>query len=100
MQRILQLLDRREPERESEYWVVSTRDELFVVTHFTARAIERALDRVPAPTWITFRERAGARHRLRSVLIERISECCAEHRAAWRAWRRARDAEEAAESTE
>ncbi len=66
----------------------------FTVSRATAFALERTLDRLPPPRWLTFRDLAGARHRVLARHLNRISESTADQRAAAREFRRARRAED------
>jgi hypothetical protein len=60
----------------------------------TAMAVERQLDQLPPPTWIVFQSLTGARHRIQSASVTRISESTAAQRATGRAFDRARELEE------
>ena len=53
-------------------------------------SLERQLVADPVPVWVTFRDLAGARHRLRAALVERISESTIAQRTAMREFHRAR----------
>ena len=60
----------------------------------TAMVVERQLDQLPPPTWIVFESLTGARHRIQSAHVTRISESTAAQREAGRAFERARELEE------
>ena len=77
----------------ADYWTVETQCESFVVTRAVADGVERALDQVSGTGWIVFFDLAGARHRIRARLIERVSECGAAQRATRRAFYRERERE-------
>ena len=79
-----------EPEPSGDYWTVETQWESFVVSREIAEQVEGALDQMPLAGWIVFTDLTGARHRLRTRLIERVSECMEAQRAARRAFNRAR----------
>ena len=78
----------REP--SGDYYTVETQCDSFVVSRAVAADVERALDQVPPAGWIVFTDLTGARHRLRTRLVERVSECLAAQRARRRAFYRAR----------
>jgi len=78
----------------TDYYLVETLHDTFVVSLSTALAIERALDKAATPDWIEFHDVFGARHRTLALCVYRISECTRETRAALRAFRKARKDEE------
>lgn len=77
------------PARATDYWWVETRESAYFVSAGTARAIERRLERDPAPRWTVFRDLFGARHRILTLSVRQLSESTVEQRAAARALRRA-----------
>jgi hypothetical protein len=87
-----------EEEPQGDYYTVDTRSETFYVSRDTARAVEQTLDAAQPPRWVVFHDLSGARHRLATHLVERVSECSAAHRASLRAFYRARRLEEKADS--
>jgi hypothetical protein len=95
MNRLRQYLDEPEGSSGIDYWLVETRTDYTPVSRETAEIVERALDEDPPPAWVIFRDLAGSRHRMRTALIERVSECTAEQRAARREFHRDRVREEA-----
>jgi hypothetical protein len=88
---------RDEDEPASDYYLIETDWNVFVVSRDTALAVERALDKVLPRRWDVFRDLPGARHRVLARSIERVSESTAAQRAASRAFRRARKLEEKAD---
>jgi len=86
--------DPQEPEAQDDFYLVERRFMSFAVSHQTAADIERALDRLPPPRWVVFRDLTGSRHRVLAETISRISESTAEQRAADRAFDRARRLED------
>ena len=86
--------DPLEPERRDDYWIIETHYDCFVVSLETAIEVERWLDHLPPPRWLVFRSLTGARHRITSASIYRISECTAAQRAAGREFNRARKLED------
>jgi hypothetical protein len=92
----LQYLQGDVPEATSytDYFVVETLHDTFIVPLSTALAIERALDEAATPDWLEFHDVFGARHRMLALCVYRISECTGETRAAVRAFRKARKEEE------
>jgi hypothetical protein len=78
----------------TDYYLVETLSDTFVVPLSTALAIERQLDKASTPDWLEFRDVFGARHRVLALCVYRISECTRETRAALRAFRQARKEEE------
>jgi hypothetical protein len=82
-----------EPEVPEDYYTVETTTDAFVVSSDTARDVERQLDQRPAPRWLTFHDVCGARHRVRSRRVYRVSESTAAQRAGIRAFWRARQRE-------
>jgi hypothetical protein len=92
----LQYLQGEKPEATSftDYYLVETLRDTFVVSMATALGIERALDKAGSPDWLEFHDVFGARHRTLAVCVYRISECTRETRAAVRAFCKARKEEE------
>lgn len=88
-----QLGPRPEPDPQQDFFWVEGRFTEFAVSRATAVALERQLVRDPPPAWVVFRDVAGALHRVRTALIDRISESTSEKREAMRAFYRARRAE-------
>ncbi len=86
--------DPPEPESQDDFYVVEKRYGSFAVSRQTAAEIEQALDQLPLPRWVVFRDITGARHRLLAEQISRISESTAAQRAADRAFDRARRLED------
>ncbi|HEY9225431.1 MAG TPA: hypothetical protein VIP11_02210 [Gemmatimonadaceae bacterium] len=84
----------REPERQDDFYEVHSRWDTFHVSKATAMEIDRAIDQVPMPVWIVFRDLTGARHRIELAGVYRISESTVAQRAASRAFERARNLEE------
>lgn len=82
---------------EGDYWVVETDSAYWIVSRDTARAIERALDRLWRPRWIVFQDLTGGSRRLRAKSIECVFESTAEQRAFRRAFDRERQREEKAD---
>ena len=80
-------------EPANDYWQIETHCDSFAVSLATAQEVERALERKRAPKWVTFQSLTGSRHRLRTRLIERVSESTAAQRAVSRAFYRARKLE-------
>jgi hypothetical protein len=74
----------------TDYYVLEALGDSFIVSFATALFIERQLDRWAKPEWLEFYDVFGARHRLPSRSIYRISESTADTRAAARAFHRAR----------
>ena len=98
MNRLEDLFQEPTPEEpEGDFYTVETRCDSFAVTGATAEEVERALDVKPAPRWLQFTDLSGARHRVLTRLVERVSECTAAQRAASRAFRRARRLEDKAD---
>lgn len=89
-------LQGEKPEATSftDYCLVETLHDTFVVSLATALGIERALDKAATPDWLEFQDVFGARHRTLALCVYRISECTRETRAALRAFRKARKEEE------
>jgi hypothetical protein len=98
MNRLKDLFEEPTPdESEGDYFTIDTRCESFAVTKEVAADVERVLDEAPLPRWIVFVDLTGARHRMLTRTIERVSECTAAQRAAERAFRRARRQEDKAD---
>jgi len=94
MNRILAYL--REPEEnrpQGDYFVVAGLFGTFYVTAETARAVERALDRVLAGRWLVFRDLSGSRLRVLRAQVTGVYESTAEQRRRDRAFYRALHAE-------
>jgi hypothetical protein len=84
-----------------DYFIVKTwHGALAVVSAQEARTIEDALDQVPWPRWIAFRDFSGARVRVRARDIVWIEEATAQQRAFQRTFNRARKAEKKADGWE
>ena len=81
------------PQPAADYFVVETRSSYWYVSRDMAQAIEASLNAMPVPAWVTFVDLAGARVRVRAILIESLFQCTAEQRALERAFHRARRAE-------
>jgi len=92
----LQYLTGHVPEATSytDYYLVETLSDTFVVPLSTALAIERALNKAGSPDWLEFHDVFGARHRVLAACVYRITECTRETRAALRAFKQARRQEE------
>jgi hypothetical protein len=86
-----------EPERQNDFYEIETCYDMYAVSRETAHEVERRLDQLPPPRWIAFRDLAGARHRVVTAQIHRISESTAAQRAATRAFSRARRLEDKAD---
>ena len=86
--------DPRDPESQDDYFEIESLYDTFVVSRATATEIERRLDQLPPPRWIVFHDLTGARHRIQSSHVNRISECTAAQRAVDREFRRARRLED------
>ena len=86
--------DPPEPERTDDFYEIGSYCGTFVVTRETALDVERRLDQLPPPRWVSFQDLDGSRQRLLVRLIYRISENTAVQRAANRAFNRARRLEE------
>jgi len=86
--------DPQEPERTDDFFEIETYCGTFVVSREIALDVERRLDHLPPPRWITFHDLDGSRQRVLVRLIYRIAENTAVQRAANRAFRRARRLEE------
>jgi hypothetical protein len=98
MNRIKQYLE--EPEErppEGDYFVIDWYGGVSYVSAETARSIEKQLDRIWVPRWITFHDLSGSRCRLHSRLIQSISESTAEQRTRERTFARALRQEEKAD---
>ena len=83
-----------EPERTDDFFEIESFCNAFAVSRETALEVQRLLDQVPSPRWVTFRDLVGAQHRVLVRLIYRISESTAAQRAAEREFHRARRLEE------
>ena len=98
MNRLLQFFGQSpEPETPNDYFEIESRYETFAVSKQTASDIERRLDHRPPSRWVVFRDLTGARHRILTANITRISECTAAQRAASREFYRARRLENKSE---
>lgn len=82
-----------EPELANDYYEIETHYDSFPVAAETAAEVEQALEGVPTPRWVVFRDVTGARHRVYVAHIYRISECTAAQRASRREFWRARKEE-------
>jgi hypothetical protein len=90
MNRITQYLNSGPaPASPTDYWWIETRQDVYVVSRGTARAIERRLDGPVLPRWIVFRDLTGARHRILASAVRSVSESTAAQRQAARAFQRA-----------
>ena len=82
------------PSKYMDYYVVDAIGDTYIVELSTALAIERHIDKPGSEVWIEFRDVFGARHRLKTLHICRITESTQETRAALRAFDKARRKEE------
>jgi hypothetical protein len=82
---------------ESDFYIVSGDCGYFYVSRETAARVERCLDRVWVPRWVTFRDLSGSRVRVFARHINRIVESTAAQRARDREFERARKLEEKAD---
>lgn len=96
MNRLKDLLDPTPREPSGDYWVVRGECGFYQVTRETAREIEDALDRLDAPTWVSFIDCVGSRVRVRSAHINAVYECTSAQRTAQRALNRVLEQEERA----
>jgi len=80
-------------EPPASYFVVDSASDRWLVSAVMARHIERMLDRVPAPGWVTFVDLFGGRVRLRADVIQSVAQSTEEQRAACRALSRRLDRE-------
>jgi hypothetical protein len=87
----------RQPEPPADYFVIEASSMLWFVSREMAAAVEATLLETPSPRWVSFVDLTGARVRLRTRLVEVISQSTAEQRAIARAISRARRAERKAE---
>ena len=78
----------------NDYYEIEALGGTYIVPLSTALAIERALDKCGTPDWLEFRDVFGARHRMPSLCIWRITESTRATRAAIRAFDQARRKEE------
>lgn len=69
-----------------DHFIVSAECCAWYVSTEMARFIEACLEAEPAPKWVKFVDLTGARIRLRTRLIDCISQSTAEQRAADRAY--------------
>ena len=83
-----------DPESGDNYWEVDTEHDSFAVSREVAEEIERLIDELHPPRWLVFRDLTGARHRVLTAQVHRISECTEAQRAARREFYRARRREE------
>ena len=65
---------REEQEPATDYYLIETSWNFFVVSRETAVAVERVLDKVLLPRWVVFRDLPGSRHRVLAREVERVSE--------------------------
>jgi hypothetical protein len=92
--RVLHLVEEQPGERQYDhFYTVETANDCFWVAFDTLLAIEYELDRAHRPLWIEFRDLFGARQRVLSCLVVRLSESTPATRASIRAFRRARKIE-------
>jgi hypothetical protein len=77
----------------TDYQLVETLNDVYVVELATALDIERQLEKAVESSWLEFRDVFGARHRVLARFIYQITESTQEIRAAWRAFRKAREDE-------
>jgi hypothetical protein len=82
------------PDAGDDFHEVESENDFFVVSGETADEIERLLEHRPSPPWIVFHDLSGARHRIQTMHITRISESTAAQRAARREFWRARRLED------
>jgi hypothetical protein len=78
----------------NDYYEIRALGMSYIVPLSTALAIERVLDQPGEREWVEFRDVFGARHRMPSRCIWRISESTRESRAALRTFERAMEKEE------
>ena len=98
MNRLKEYFQDPEPESpEGDFWVVESRWDTFHVSRETVQAVERALDRFWRPRWVVFTDLFGARRRVLTRTIDRVSECTSAQRTAIREFERARRLEEKAD---
>jgi hypothetical protein len=71
-----------------DYFVVSGDGGTWCVSTEMARLIEAHLDAEPVARWVKFVDLTGSRVRLRTRLIESITQCTADQRASERAFHR------------
>jgi len=88
----------RMPELPVDFFWVETSSMCWFVSREMARAVEMTLTRKLLPRWVTFVDLTGARVRVRTRLIEVVSQSTAEQRVMARAFQRARSAERKAEA--
>jgi len=86
------------PELPVDFFWVETSSMCWFVSREMARAVEMTLTRKLLPRWVTFVDLTGARVRVRTRLIEVVSQSTAEQRVMARAFQRARSAERKAEA--
>ena len=99
--RVQHVLDEHCEDRQYDYfYTVETACDRYCVSFDTVLAIEYQLDRAHRPVWIEFRDLFGARQRVLSHLVVRISESTPAARASMRAFRRARDEEDRRDDSE
>jgi len=72
-------------EPPGSYFVVDSANDRWLVSAVMARHIEQMVDRVPAPSWITFVDLFGGRIRLRADVVQSVAQSTEEQRAACRA---------------
>ena len=82
-----------------DFYVLSGAFGSVAITAFTARAIERQLDRAEPPRWLRFRDRSGSYLRVRTRDVRALCESTAEQRAFDRRMARERDREEEQDSS-
>jgi hypothetical protein len=88
MNRIESRPSEQDDSRAGDYFAVAGEEFVYTVSGEMVRFIESVLDRWPRPTWIIFVDRHGSRIRIRSRLIQAITQCTAEQRAVERAFYR------------
>jgi len=98
MNRLLELFETPEEQLPyGDFFVVSGEFGSACVTPEVARYIERQLDRLWVPRWISFHDRVGSHIRVRSKHIRCVGESTATQRAQDRRLDRARDREHEAD---
>jgi hypothetical protein len=98
MNRLKEYFQEPEPDApESDYYVISGDCGYFYVSRETATRVERCLDRVWVPRWVTFTDLSGSQVRIRTCLIHCVFESTTTQRAYEREFHRARKLEEKAD---
>ncbi len=96
--RIVAYLNEPEETRPAgDYFVLVTECAWFYLSREVARRVERQLDRLWPPRWITFTDLTGARVRVLASQVQSLCESTSGQRAADRAFRRTLQQEEKAD---